>query len=887
VCGDGIALDLFAQLGGSPDAGGSWSGPSAVVGGSYDPVTMDPGAYTYTLTAAAPCVSSSATVTVTESAPADAGSSGTLTVCDAGAAVSLLAQLGGSPDAGGSWSGPSPVAGGNYDPAAMDPGVYTYTVAGTAPCANASATVTVTETSSPDAGTDGSATVCGDGIALDLFAQLGGSPDAGGSWSGPSAVVGGSYDPVTMSPGVYTYTVSAAAPCSDAIAQVVVAEEQPSNPGVDASIDLCPGAAAVNLFTVLGGSPDAGGTWTHPDGTPFDGIFDSASDTGGEQSYILAGSACPDAVSIVTVNILPGAYAGEDASITVCSSDPPFALVEQLGGTPGSGGAWSDASGSVVPAWFTPGVSIAGAYSYVVPGTSSCPSDDAVLTIAVSQAPLAGVSGTLTFCSNGSPQSLFDGLAGTLDAGGTWAAPDGSPHGAILDPVAHAAGVYTYLVAGDAPCPSASSTVLVVIHPVAFAGEDGSLALCASAAPMALLDGLGGSPQAGGYWIGPDGVPANGVFDPGASTPGTYTYTVLGSLPCVNDSAVVLVAVATAANAGLDSAFALCSSDPSVDLFASLGGSPDTGGTWTGPAGPLTTAVFDPAVDASGDYTYTVTPASPCPQESATVSISVVPPAVASFEALSGGECAPVEIDFSHGYTGNGTCTWFLGDGQVVEQCAPFTHIYAAPGSYDVTLIVDAGNGCGADTVTLDGAVTVYAQPTAAFGMLPEAITTLQPTAFFSNASTGAADYAWLINGQPVSEAVDLQYTFPAVIGDTYGVCLLAYASAQCADTVCRYITLEDGMVLWVPNTFTPNEDARNEGFVPVVVGIDERYYRFEVFDRWGLQVFGSETPGIAWDGRLPDGSDAPSDVYVWQVRVKDAYSGDRVERIGHVTLLR
>jgi len=404
---------------------------------------------------------------------------------------------------------------------------------------------------------------------------------------------------------------------------------------------------------------------------------------------------------------------------------------------------------------------------------------------------------------------------------------------------------------------------------------------------MALLDGLGGSPQAGGYWIGPDGVPANGVFDPGASTPGTYTYTVLGSLPCVNDSAVVLVAVATAANAGLDSAFALCSSDPSVDLFASLGGSPDTGGTWTGPAGPLTTAVFDPAVDASGDYTYTVTPASPCPQESATVSISVVPPAVASFEALSGGECAPVEVDFSHGYTGNGTCTWFLGDGQVVEQCAPFTHIYAAPGSYDVTLIVDAGNGCGADTVTLDGAVTVYAQPTAAFGMLPEAITTLQPTAFFSNASTGAADYAWLINGQPVSEAVDLQYTFPAVIGDTYGVCLLAYASAQCADTVCRYITLEDGMVLWVPNTFTPNEDARNEGFVPVVVGIDERYYRFEVFDRWGLQVFGSETPGIAWDGRLPDGSDAPSDVYVWQVRVKDAYSGDRVERIGHVTLLR
>ncbi|MBK7086484.1 MAG: hypothetical protein IPH53_18275 [Flavobacteriales bacterium] len=220
LCSNGASSSLFAQLGGTPQAGGAWSGPSAVAGGNYDPGTMTPGVYTYTVTGVAPCVDATATVTVTENAATDAGTNGTLDLCSNGASSSLFAQLGGTPQAGGAWSGPSAVVAGNYDPGTMTPGVYTYAVTGVAPCVDATATVTVTENAAADAGTNSTLDLCSNGASSSLFAQLGGTPQAGGAWSGPSAVVGGNYDPATMTPGVYTYTVTGVAPCVNATATV-------------------------------------------------------------------------------------------------------------------------------------------------------------------------------------------------------------------------------------------------------------------------------------------------------------------------------------------------------------------------------------------------------------------------------------------------------------------------------------------------------------------------------------------------------------------------------------------------------------------------------------------------------------------------------------------
>jgi hypothetical protein len=96
----------------------------------------DAGTYSVVGTNTIGCSDTSTSVTVTTGTPANAGTNGTLTVCD-GTPITdaqLFAALGGSPNAGGSWS-----------PARTGAGTYTYSVAGTAPCTGtATASVTVT-----------------------------------------------------------------------------------------------------------------------------------------------------------------------------------------------------------------------------------------------------------------------------------------------------------------------------------------------------------------------------------------------------------------------------------------------------------------------------------------------------------------------------------------------------------------------------------------------------------------------------------------------------------------------------------------------------------------------------------------------------------------------
>jgi hypothetical protein len=699
LCSTSPATALLSGLGGTPGAGGAWTGPSVVTGGLFNPATMTAGVYTYTITGIAPCVNSSATVTVVVNSASNAGTNGTLTLCSTSASVPLVNSLGGAPQVGGAWTGPSPVVGGIYDPATMAPGAYLYTVTGVVPCPNATATVTVTENAAPNAGTNGTLTLCSNSPSTALLSGLGGTPSAGGAWTGPSAVVGGLFNPATMTAGVYTYTVTGVAPCTNATATVTVTVNPVANAGTNGTLTLCSNSPSTALLSGLGGTPSAGGAWTGPSAV-VGGLFNPATMTAGVYTYSVTGVApCTNATATVTVTVNPVANAGTNGALTLCSNSPSTALLSGLGGTPSAGGAWTGPS-AVVGGQFDPATMTAGVYTYSVTGVAPCTNATATVTVTVNPVANAGTNGTLTLCSNSPSTALLSGLGGTPSAGGAWTGPS-AVVGGQFDPATMTAGVYTYTVTGVAPCTNATATVTVTVNPVANAGTNGTLTLCSNSPSTALLSGLGGTPSAGGAWTGPSAV-VGGQFDPATMTAGVYTYTVTGVAPCTNATATVTVTVNPVANAGTNGALTLCSNSPSTALLSGLGGTPSAGGAWTGPSA-VVGGQFDPATMTAGVYTYSVTGVAPCTNATATVTVTVNPVANAGTNgALTLCSNSPSTALLSGlGGTPSAGGAWTGPSAVVGGQFDPAT-MTAGVYTYTVTGVAPCTNATATVTVTVN-----------------------------------------------------------------------------------------------------------------------------------------------------------------------------------------
>ncbi|RIV47528.1 gliding motility-associated C-terminal domain-containing protein [Flagellimonas pelagia] len=148
-----------------------------------------------------------------------------------------------------------------------------------------------------------------------------------------------------------------------------------------------------------------------------------------------------------------------------------------------------------------------------------------------------------------------------------------------------------------------TAEVNVVIDLLPNAGENGELEICENNMPVDLFDSLSGTPDLGGVWT-PSLSSGTGVFDPSTDVAGVYTYTVTSGV-CGMDTAEVNVAIDLLPDTGENGELIICENSMPVDLFDSLGGTPDMGGTWS-PGLSSGTGVFDPSIDLAGIYTYTV-----------------------------------------------------------------------------------------------------------------------------------------------------------------------------------------------------------------------------------------------------------------------------------------
>lgn len=276
ICSNGVPVQLFAYLQGTPQTGGIWRRNGNIVSGIYDPATDNSGIFIYTVSGTGTCSDDSAFVVVTEFQMPNAGNDGLLTLCSNGQPVDMTAQLGGTPDEGGSWNGPSQTSG-EFDPATMGQGIYTYTVLGTAPCPNASANLVISVVSAPNAGIGGSVELCANSPVISLMNYLQGNPQQGGLWSNDLGITTGIFMPGISPEGTYTYTAAGAGPCASSTAQLEVNV-------MDLDLESIDGPAVVPeletlIFTATPDLPDAdsivwiiptGWNWASNDTDPLD-----------------------------------------------------------------------------------------------------------------------------------------------------------------------------------------------------------------------------------------------------------------------------------------------------------------------------------------------------------------------------------------------------------------------------------------------------------------------------------------------------------------------------------------------------------------------------------------------------------------------------------------
>lgn len=88
-----------------------------------------------------------------------------------------------------------------------------------------------------------------------------------------------------------------------------------------------------------------------------------------------------------------------------------------------------------------------------------------------------------------------------------------------------------------------------------------------------------------------------------------------------------------------------------------------------------------------------------------------------------------------------------------------------------------------------------------------------------------------------------------------------------------------------IPNSFTPNEDNRNDYFFPVLQ-CEYSYYSFTVYDKWGNQIFTTNNPNGKWDGRFK-GNLCEEDIYVYKIESTEKATEKKVNRSGRVSLIR
>ena len=106
-------------------------------------------------------------------------------------------------------------------------------------------------------------------------------------------------------------------------------------------------------------------------------------------------------------------------------------------------------------------------------------------------------------------------------------------------------------------------------------------------------------------------------------------------------------------------------------------------------------------------------------------------------------------------------------------------------------------------------------------------------------------------------------------------------------DTIIANFAQEE-FTMYLPNSFTPNNDGKNDVFLPIGRSYDVDKYELMIFNRWGEVVFHSTDPMEAWNGSFQGGEYYIGDeIFMFKLKVKPVHEIEEKVIDGHITVIR
>ncbi len=506
-------------------------------------------------------------------------------------------------------------------------------------------------------------------------------------------------------------------------------------------------------------------------------------------------------------------------------------------------------------------VGAAGSYSVSVTNSSGCRGTSLPFVVTVQSTPSAVITAASDTVCPGTTTTL------TAPAANAWLWSTG----ATTQTISAGAGNYSVTVTGPGGCTAASAIQTVVIYSV-------NAPVVNPAGNINILQGDSVFLQASGAlsYLWSNGLTGSGIW---VSTAGTYTVSGTSANGCTAASVQVQVTVinsATMVNVQGPTAFCDGGSVLLVSAFTA-------GNQWFFDGQPLPgeTAQQLTARDSGWYYVGVWQNNAWLYSDSVLIKVYRAPEVPDASDTVA---CKGAAILLSPVPVPGVSYKWYDSafNGNLLYSGNPFT---TPPVTANTTYYVEAvsTNGCPS-AGRMDINISIFDVPEAKFTYEVTSQNGVY-TAAFTCTSVNPYSVTWIFGDTTlpgnVTNTNDTVFTYD--IAGTYDVILVTTNALGCSDTLVKKVYIGATHPVFVPSTFTPNGDGKNDIFR--VRGEQVSLREMKIYDQWGTLIYSTGSSLPYWDG-YANGTVVPNGTYVFKIVVVDN-DNNTSEMTGPVTVIK